>query len=159
MKPKHRHLAIAAVLLVPAIAAAFLLLGRSGPSAQGLLQPDDEAVVAQGSRLYGQHCASCHGARLEGQPDWRQRGLDGLLPAPPHDASGHTWHHASAHLIELTRFGPQRFAGPDYRSAMPAYEGTLSVAEIAAVLSFIKSTWPPEVRRRHDAIDAQAAGG
>ena len=97
--------------------------------------------------------------QLEGQPNWRQRGPDGLLPAPPHDASGHTWHHSSAHLIEMTRLGPQRFAGPDYRSAMPAYEGTLSEAEIVAVLSFIKSTWPPEVRRRHDSIDAQAAGG
>ena len=155
MKPRRRYLAAAAVLVVPAIAAAFLLLGRPAPPARGLLQPDDQAVVAQGRRLYGQHCASCHGAELEGQPDWRQRGADGLLPAPPHDASGHTWHHSGAQLIEMTRFGPQRFAGPDYRSAMPAYEGTLSEAEIAAILSFIKSTWPPEIRRRHDAIEAR----
>lgn len=158
MKLKARHLAVAGALALPAIAAAVLLLGGSRSESQGLLRPDDAAFVAQGGRLYGQHCASCHGAELEGQPNWRRRGADGLLPAPPHDAGGHTWHHSSAHLIELTRFGPQRFAGPDYRSAMPAYEGTLSEAEIAAILSFIKSTWPPEIRQRHDAIDAQAAG-
>lgn len=159
MKLKPRHLVIAGALAVPAIAAAVLLLGQPGPLAQGLLQPDDAAVVAKGGRLYAEHCASCHGANLEGQPNWRQRRPDGLLPAPPHDASGHTWHHSSVHLIELTRFGVQRFAGADYKSEMPAYDGTLSEADIAAVLSFIKSTWPPEVRKRHDEIDAQATGG
>ena len=47
--------------------------------------------LAGGRILYKEHCASCHGAKLEGQPNWRRIGKDGLLPAPPHDATGHTW--------------------------------------------------------------------
>ena len=58
----------------------------------------------------------------------------------------------------MTKYGPRAFAGPDYRSEMPAFDGILSDAEIVAVLSFIKSTWPPEIRRRHDDLEARAAG-
>lgn len=54
------------------------------------LRPDDPQVLRVGARIYAQQCAACHGARSEGQPSWRDRGPDGLLPAPPHDASGHT---------------------------------------------------------------------
>lgn len=46
--------------------------------------------IALGKTVYDASCASCHGAKLEGQPDWRNRRPDGRLPAPPHDASGHT---------------------------------------------------------------------
>ena len=54
------------------------------------LRLDDPQVLRVGARIYAQQCAACHGARGEGQPSWRDRGPDGLLPAPPHDASGHT---------------------------------------------------------------------
>ena len=122
------------------------------------LRPDDAAVLAVGARVYTQHCAACHGVHGEGQPDWREHGPDGLLPAPPHDASGHTWHHPDQQLFAITKLGLARVINqPDYRSAMPAYEGTLSDAEIVAVLSWIKSRWPPEVRRHHDQINAAAA--
>ena len=81
------------------------------------------------------------------------------LPAPPHDASGHTWHHPDAQLLAITRHGLARVIGqPDYRSAMPAYEGVLSDAEILAALSWIKSRWPAAVRAQHDAVNAQARG-
>ena len=40
---------------------------------------------------------------------------------------------------------------------MPAYEGILSDAEIVAVLSYIKSTWPDEVRAGHDEMNARYA--
>jgi len=120
------------------------------------LRPDDATVVARGQRLYAEACASCHGAGLEGQPDWRQRRADGRLPAPPHDASGHTWHHSDAQLILMTRDGPQAIAGPDYQSDMPAFGGSLSDADIVAVLSYIKSRWPPLVRARHDEISRRA---
>lgn len=102
--------------------------------------------VALGRRIYAEHCASCHGASLEGQPDWRHRRPDGRLPAPPHDASGHTWHHSDAVLFRVTKHGPAAVAGGDYESDMPGFEGVLSDAEIGAVLTFIKSTWPERER-------------
>jgi mono/diheme cytochrome c family protein len=123
-----------------------------------LLRPDDGALTVRGERVYHAHCASCHGARLEGQPDWRARGPDGLLPAPPHDATGHTWHHPDEVLFRLTKHGVGTLIGqPGYRSAMPAYAGILTDDDIVAVLSWIKSQWPPELRRRHDEMNARAA--
>lgn len=130
-------------------------------SAQGLAQDDrvvlldrDADVVALGATVYQENCASCHGANLEGQPNWRSPGPDGRLPAPPHDASGHTWHHDGDTLFRLTKYGTGALIGdPDYASNMPIYDGVLSDDEIVAVLSYIKSTWPEEIRAAHDEME------
>lgn len=116
----------------------------------------DSKVVARGRLLYRQHCANCHGAKLEGQPNWRKRDADGYLPAPPHDKTGHTWHHSDKLLFELTKYGLAKVAGMEMRTRMPAYEDVLSDREIIAVLSFIKSRWPDEIRKRHDRLNAAA---
>ena len=94
---------------------------------------------------------SCHGADLEGEANWRQRKPDGKLPAPAHDETGHTWHHPDGMLFAITRFGTRKITGLD--SDMPGFEGILEDDDIVAVLSFIKSTWPPEIRARHDQIN------
>ena len=101
----------------------------------------DADQIAQGKQLYGEYCASCHGANLEGQPDWKRRKPDGKLPAPPHDATGHTWHHSDAQLFRITREGPAAIM-PGYVTDMPGFAEKLSDDEIRAVLEFIKSTWP-----------------
>jgi mono/diheme cytochrome c family protein len=118
------------------------------------LRADDAQVVARGQAIYAAHCAACHGARLEGQPNWRQRDAQGLLPAPPHDATGHTWHHADEVLFRITKHGVAKAAGlKDHRSAMPAYEGVLADEEIVAVLSFIKASWPARQREAQEEVD------
>lgn len=137
--------------LLVAGGAAYLALSNAG----GALDPNDPEKVALGARLYAEHCASCHGADLAGQPDWRQRLPNGRLPAPPHDASGHTWHHPAEQLFALTKQGPAALVGGGYQSDMPAYDGKLSDAEIWAVLSYIKSRWPEEIQARHDAISGR----
>jgi len=142
-------LCVAAGVLLAAWYFGGNMLG--GGAAAGM-DPRDAGKVALGAGLYVEHCASCHGAELEGQPDWRQRGPDGRLPAPPHDGGGHTWHHPPEQLFAITKFGPAALIGGDYRSDMPAYQGILSDAEIWAVLSYIKSRWPEEIRARHDTI-------
>ncbi len=91
---------------------------------------------------------------LEGQPDWRSPGENGRLPAAPHDASGHTWHHDGDTLFRLTKFGTGALIGDsDYESNMPIYDEVLSDEEIIAVFSYIKSTWPDEIRERHDEME------
>ena len=160
-KPRRTGLALAVGAVLALVFAALWLrpqigqmLGLGEPTT---LRPADPQLLALGEKVYVTHCAACHGARLEGQPNWRERGADGRLPAPPHDASGHTWHHADALLVRLTKLGVARVAGlKDYNSAMPAYEGVLSDEEIVAVLSWIKSQWPAEVQAKHDQINAQA---
>jgi mono/diheme cytochrome c family protein len=98
--------------------------------------------VALGAKVYAQHCAACHGARLEGQPEWRRRLPNGRMPAPPHDESGHTWHHSNDVLFGITKRGlVPPYAPPNYESDMPAFTGKLSDDEIWAVLAFIKSHW------------------
>lgn len=129
----------------------------SGP--EGLLRANDPEVLALGRAVYVQHCAVCHGARLEGQPNWRVRDAAGLLPAPPHDASGHTWHHPDAVLFNITKYGVAKAASlKDYPSAMPAFEGSLTDAQIVAVLSWIKAQWPEEIRRQQEAVNGAAEG-
>ena len=126
--------------------AGFLYFNRDAASARAFISPSDPTQVSQGKALYAEHCASCHGANLEGQPEWRRRMPNGRLPAPPHDESGHTWHHADAVLIDITKNGlvPGKTAPDDYQSDMPAYGSILSDEEIVAVLAYIKSTWPPQ---------------
>lgn len=103
------------------------------------------AETRDGRRLYAENCAKCHGPNLEGQPDWMKRKADGRLPAPPHDESGHTWHHSDQQLFTITKFGLQAIA-PGYESDMPAFENTLSDDAIISILAYIKSTWPDRAR-------------
>ena len=100
----------------------------------------------QGHRTYAETCAKCHGVNREGQPDWMRRKADGRLPAPPHDESGHTWHHSDKQLFTITQFGLQAIS-PGYESDMPAFEGVLSDAQVVHVLDYIKSTWPERARK------------
>lgn len=145
---------------VGAVAAdAFVLWNSDRGSVSWVrLKQDDAAVTALGQKVYAARCAACHGARLEGQPNWRERGAGGRLPAPPPDTSGHTWHHPDELLLRITKHGVAKAANlKDHASAMPAYEGTLSDEEIGAVLSRIKAQWPADIRARHDELN-RAAG-
>lgn len=139
-------------------ASGALVWSQWAPSAGAVIDPDNAPLVAQGRQVYEVHCASCHGTKLEGQPDWRTRLPNGRMPAPPHDADGHTWHHPGSVLFGIVKEGVQKYAPAGYQSDMPAYAGVLSDKEIVAVLSYIKSTWPTEVRRRHDDLERLARG-
>ena len=120
----------------------------------GAANASDPVQVALGERVYKEQCASCHGAQLEGQPNWRERRADGRLPAPPHDATGHTWHHPDGVLFRITKYGPAAYGGPGYPSDMPGFDEALSDQEIWAVLAFIKSRWPEDIRDRQERMPA-----
>jgi len=120
------------------------------------IDPDDKAQVAEGQVVYRAQCARCHGVNLEGQPDWKERQANGRLPAPPHDPSGHTWHHPDRDLFGIAKHGLAPYAPPGYQSDMPAFDGVLSDEQIAAVLAYIKSTWPGDIRERQARINAEA---
>ena len=120
------------------------------------LQHKERAVVDAGKATYAENCASCHGVVLEGQVNWRQRDAEGYLPAPPHDESGHTWHHPDSYLFLMTKYGIEEMIGKSYPNNMPVFEDKLTDDEIIAALSYIKSTWSGRIQLKHDQINARA---
>ena len=143
----------AVVLIAVAIGLAVFWLFVWGDDASNRADATNPKLVARGEILYQLHCASCHGANLEGQPNWRDRDADGMLPAPPHDVTGHTWHHADALLFDVTKLGSTAVVGSDYMSNMPGFAETLSDGDIWAILSYIKSTWPPDIQEIQSGLE------
>ncbi|TMM51173.1 c-type cytochrome [Sulfitobacter sabulilitoris] len=125
-----------------------LLASATAVSAEHELAGRD---IALGQTLYDRNCASCHGADLEGQPDWRSPDENGVLPAPPHDETGHTWHHDNQLLFDYTALGGRKALaqrGIDgFNSGMPGFEGQLAEDEIWTILAYIRSTWPEHIQK------------
>lgn len=134
-------------------AAAVVVLVAGGAAIYGLRGGAPAPDPALGARLYAENCAACHGANLEGQPNWRARLPNGRFPAPPHDATGHTWHHDDATLFGITKLGTAAFTGLPVQSDMPAFKDILSDDDIRAVIAYIKSRWPERIRRQQEAIN------
>jgi mono/diheme cytochrome c family protein len=101
----------------------------------------DAEDVSQGRVIYSQNCASCHGAELEGVLNWKVTQPDGTLLPPPHDSSGHTWHHPDSLLLIIISEG-----GLPENGNMPPFSNILSEDEMHAVLTFIKTSWGVEER-------------
>ncbi|MEO6298877.1 MAG: c-type cytochrome [Paracoccaceae bacterium] len=122
-----------------------------------LASPPSPETIALGTELYGKYCASCHGVNLEGQPDWKRRLSSGKMPAPPHDASGHTWHHSDQDLFRIVKEGVAVIVGNGYESDMLAFGPVLSDDEIWATLAYIESTWPARQRTAQHELTVKAA--
>lgn len=140
--------------MIITLVAGYVWASEGTDGVRTSLKADDLSVVLAGEKVYQSQCASCHGVNLEGQADWRLRDANGFLPAPPHDATGHTWHHADDLLFEITKYGPSVVINDDgYKSMMPVYKDILSDQEIIAVLSYIKNSWPEEQRSWQDEVN------
>lgn len=133
-------------LLAATVAAGGWLIADAKPPSGGAARTYD---LGAGETLYQEFCAACHGASLEGQPDWQSPGPDGVLPAPPHDRTGHTWHHPDEMLFDYTKLGGKEALsrqGIAFNSGMPGFGDRLTDAQIRDILAFIKSTWPERLR-------------
>lgn len=113
-----------------------------------------EAALERGGELYQANCASCHGADLAGAADWKKPNDDGSYRPPPHDSSGHTWHHPDRVLIEIIR------DGSDFpQSRMPAFGDRLTTEDIEAILEFIKTSWGPQEKAYQNQVTKQDQAG
>ncbi|MCD6073907.1 MAG: cytochrome [Rhodospirillales bacterium] len=144
----------AAYLFVAAAVALYIAMTGSFAGRGTGLDPE---TVARGQAHYVAHCARCHGANLEGQPGWETRRADGTIPAPPQDETGHTWQHPDRQIFDYIKLGGGIFSKRGERSEMPGYADQLSDPEIWALIAFIKSRWPDEVRARQ--LRANMLGG
>ena len=88
----------------------------------------------------------------------RRRLPNGRLPAPPQNASGHTWHHPDSYLFGVTKFGMTPYAPAGYESDMPAFKDILSDEEIADVLIFIKAHWAEDILEHQKQVTRESDG-
>lgn len=136
---------MATILVSVAMVSACGTGGGSAPEAT-----PGQALRSRGEELYQQYCASCHRADLSGDPDWKSPNEDGSYPPPPHDSSGHTWHHSDQVLLEIIR------DGSDFpQTRMPSFGEKLTDDDIGAILEFFKVSWGPDEREYQRQINEQ----
>lgn len=142
---------------------AVVLVSSACSSAGGTVvitpaEPDSD-IFKLGQTVYNTQCASCHGVNGEGQfPDAPlEPDITGRYGAPPHDDTGHTWHHDDDLIIRIIREGGM--GDPANFYVMPALGSALSEDEIEAVIAYIKTMWTPEQqvmqRERTQAVRAE----
>ncbi len=122
-RPLRFVLFLAGVLVV---VLAFVSRSGAVAGAAGAGAPDGQAIFAN-------NCAGCHQAS----------GLGGG-PFPPLAGNPHVSGADTAALIATVlngRSGPIEVNGRTYAGVMPAWKGTLSNAQVAAVITYIRSAW------------------
>ena len=90
-------------------------------------------MAQRGAKLYEQHCAQCHGDHGEGVPG----------AYPPLAANRAVNLAVTANLVQVVLNGgfPPATAGNPRPFGMPPFATVLSDADIAAVLSHVRSSW------------------
>ena len=114
------------IVLLAAIVFACCIVANFNSHVVGAQAPDGKAVFLL-------NCAACH--RANGQ---------GGGPYPPLAGNPDVNKVDSAALIQIVlngRTGPITVNGKQYGGNMPSWRGQLSNAEIAAVLTYVRSSW------------------
>jgi mono/diheme cytochrome c family protein len=114
--------------------AVFLQSVPPGPGAKPSQVPPVPASVAQrGARIYADHCAQCHGDKGEG--------VNGAYPRLAGNRA--VTLQVTANLVQVTIHGayPPATEGQPRPFGMPPFALTLSDADIAAVLTFVRGAW------------------
>lgn len=119
----------------------------------------DPVRIAEGKILYEQNCAACHGINLKGEPNWEVKGPDGIFPAPPQNEDGHTWQHTDRQIFGYIVEGGGYFNPPAFQSNMPGFKDKLTSAQIWALITYVKSRWPEEIRKKQNATNFTSGFG
>ncbi|MCG8349522.1 MAG: c-type cytochrome [Chloroflexales bacterium] len=130
--------------------------GTAGIAGVNSADANNAELVARGKEVYAAYCASCHGANLEGRPNWDQERPGGGRPAPPLESTGRAWRNPDQLLFEITKYGGQASSPPGYVNNMPGFENILTDEEIWASLAYIKSTWPPDIQAAQEDANLEA---
>lgn len=100
----------------------------------------DFAQITRGGKLFQQHCATCHGEKAEGAPNWQQMDANGKFPPPPLNGSAHAWHHPESVLVDTIKNGTAKLGGN-----MPAWKERLSDEQINDIIAWFQSKWSDEI--------------
>ena len=110
------------------------------------LDPD---MIQAGNIIYTENCAACHGAGLQGAPDWETPHEDGSYPPPPLNSAAHAWQHSDSSLIRTVTNG----RGVGKTNSMPAFGEQLSQDQVLEVIEYIKSTWDADLLNRQQLLN------
>ena len=135
---KGRFVAVS-ILIAIFMAASKIYYDRSQVDRLVFIDKTSQAQNSLGKELYQANCAFCHGDKLQGQPHWDKKYIEGKRPAPPLNASGNIALLSNRELFEITKYGGQPFAPPGYINEMPAFEMLLKDSQIWAILAFLRA--------------------
>ena len=90
-------------------------------------------VASSGAQLFAQRCATCHQSNGQGTAQYPPLAGNPEVVAP--DAK------AMVAIIVNGRSGPLTVNGKTYDGTMPTWKGQLSNADIAAVATYVRSSW------------------
>ncbi len=146
--PRGQLLTGLAILAAAALGSIFIFSPNFFSPGAEPVNYRDSAVITEGGVLYARHCAVCHGAAAAGEDPRHPKG--GLKPAggywaPALDGSAHAWHHPPDGLFRIVKDG-----SPAKDSPMRGWRELMSDAEIHAVLAYVQSLWPEDLRRRYE---------
>jgi len=127
--------------LTPADLAAMAVFLKSVPQAGATPAPDralqrlpvKSGAAERGEKLYGEHCAACHGERGEGVPGAYPRLAGNRAVTGP----------VTANLVQVVihgGFGPSTEGRPR-PFGMPPFAMVMGDADVAAVLTYLRSAW------------------
>jgi mono/diheme cytochrome c family protein len=92
------------------------------------------AAAPDGKTLFNTNCSTCHQENGQGQPNVFPplAGNTEVTAKDPTQIIGYVLHGISS---------PKAVMGKPYAGGMPPWKGTLSNAEIAAILTYVRSAW------------------
>jgi nitrite reductase (NO-forming) len=113
--------------------AAFIVLGTL---ALVLFAPPSSPAVAAGAAgaaVFASNCSSCHGADGQGVPNaFPPLAKNGYVTGDPKKV---------IHTVVNGLSGAITVNGKTYSGGMPPFKGTLTNTQIAAVITYIRSSW------------------
>jgi mono/diheme cytochrome c family protein len=137
--------------VVLALALMGLLVACAPPAASGVAVQGvslTEADLIQGHILYTAYCAGCHGDHGQGQfpgaAALQPSPITNRIGAPPHDDTGHSWHHSDDLLVRYVLEGG--FTDPAAFYPMPGFGGLLTVDDARQIVGYIMTLWTDEQR-------------
>jgi ubiquinol-cytochrome c reductase cytochrome b subunit len=89
--------------------------------------------AAAGATVYTANCAGCHGAAGAGQP--------GVFPPLANNPVVNGPADKVIHIVDGGLTTPITVNGANYSGSMPAWKGNLTPAQIAQVLTYVRSAW------------------
>jgi len=116
-----------------AMAVFLKALPQSAPEAQVVPAAVDSGKAQRGAKLYDQHCAQCHGEQGQGVPG----------AYPPLAGNRAVLLKETANLVQVVLYGgfPPATAGNPRPFGMPPYVLQLPDADVAAVLTHLRTSW------------------